>query len=295
MDWDKLKTFHSVAQAGSFTLAAKRLNLSQSALSRQIKSLEDSLNLSLFTRHARGLVLTEEGKQLYNTAEDVVKKIDHTRQELLDSKKKPFGKLKVTTTHAFGSYWLSRNIKEFVYDFPDIELELVLSDEALDLAKGQADVAIRFQTPTHADLIVRPLITVHHHIYASPTYIEKCGVPQTIEDLKHHNLIAFGTTISPPIKEFDWLLSTGIPKLKPVVEISSLFGILSALKSGIGIASIPDYLAKSSPELVRILGEVESPSFKSYFVYPREMKRSKRVSVFKDFIIKKILAAAGTF
>lgn len=295
MDWDKLKTFHTVAQAGSFTLASKRLNLSQSALSRQIKTLEDSLNLSLFTRHARGLVLTQEGEQLFHTAEDVFKKIETTRQELTNTKAKPFGKLRVTTTMAFGSYWLTRTVKEFMADYPDIELELILSDEKLDLSTRHADVAIRFQTPTQADLIVRPLITVHHNIYGSPGYLKERGVPVTPEDLRTHDVIAFGTRLSAPIKQIDWLLKTCTPSLKPVLEVSSLFGILEAIKSGIGIGSIPDYLAQTAPELVQILGEIKSPSFKSYFVYPGEMKRSKRVAVFKDFIIKKLNEEASTF
>lgn len=295
MDWEKLKTFHTVAVAGSFTLAAKRINLSQSALSRQIKSLEDSLSLSLFTRHARGLVLTQEGEQLFKTAEEVVYKIERARQELLDTKTKPFGKLKVTTTQAFGSYWLTQNIKEFVDTYPDIELELILSDDTLDLAKREADIAIRFMTPTHADLIVRPLITIHHHIYASPDYLKEQGMPSSLEDLRHHNIIAFGKARSAPIKEIDWLLGSITPNLKPTLEVSSLFGILGALQSGIGIASIPDYLASGFPGLVRILGDVESPSFKSYFVYPGEMKRSKRVAVFKDYIVKKLLESANSF
>jgi len=295
MDWDKLKTFHAVAQAGSFTLAAKRLNLSQSALSRQIKKLEDNLSLSLFTRHARGLVLTQEGEQLYSTAEEVYKKIERTFQELLDTKTKPFGKLKITTTHAFGSYWLAQNVKEFVETYPDIELDLRLSDQTLDLSKGEADIAIRFQTPTQADLIARKLITVHHHIYASPIYLQEHGVPETIEDLRHHTLIGFGSGRAQPIKEIDWLFEVGRPHFKANIEISSLFGILGAIQSGIGIASIPDYLATSTPELVRILGGVPSPSLKSYFVYPSEMKRSKRVAVFKDYIVKKLLDAANSF
>ena len=113
MDWDKLRVFHAVAEAGSFTHAGETLNLSQSAVSRQISALEESLNVPLFHRHARGLILTEQGELLNRTARDVFTKLAMTEAQLSESRERPRGPLKVTTTVAFGSLWLTPRIREF--------------------------------------------------------------------------------------------------------------------------------------------------------------------------------------
>jgi len=116
MDWDKIRIFHAVAEAGSFTHAGDTLNLSQSAVSRQISTLEQSLNVPLFHRHARGLILTEQGEDLYVTAHEVFHKVTMTEARLTESKERPEGPLKITTTIGFGSIWLTPRIKEFMED-----------------------------------------------------------------------------------------------------------------------------------------------------------------------------------
>src|SRR3954452_7818155 len=143
MDWDKLRVFHAVAEAGSFTHAGESLNLSQSAVSRQISALEESLNVPLFHRHARGLILTEQGDLLYHTARDVFAKLSMTEGLLTESKDRPKGPLKVTTSVAFGWIWLPPRIREFLELHPDIQGALVVDDSDLDLSMLDADGAIR--------------------------------------------------------------------------------------------------------------------------------------------------------
>src|SRR5204863_5423976 len=128
MDWDKLRVFHAVAEAGSFTHAGEALNLSQSAVSRQISALEESLSVPLFHRHARGLILTEQGELLYRTAREVFAKLSMTEAMLSESREHPRGPLKVTATVAFGSTWLTPRIREFLTIYPDIQLSLLLDD-----------------------------------------------------------------------------------------------------------------------------------------------------------------------
>ena len=110
MDWDKLRVFHAVGEAGSFTPAGEALNLSQSAVSRQIGALEESLGVPLFHRHARGLILTEQGELLYQTTRDVFSKLTSVQSMLSESTEKPTGPLRITTTMAFGSIWLTPRI-----------------------------------------------------------------------------------------------------------------------------------------------------------------------------------------
>src|SRR5205823_4539362 len=167
MDWDKLRVFHAVAEAGSFTHAGESLNLSQSAVSRQISALEESLSVPLFHRHARGLILTEQGELLYRTAREVFAKLSMTEGMLSESKDRPRGPLKITTPVAFGSMWLTPRIKEFLEHYPEIQISLILDDSELDLSMREADVAIRMSAPRQPDLIQRHLVTIHRHIYAT--------------------------------------------------------------------------------------------------------------------------------
>ncbi len=189
MDWDKLKVFHAAAEAGSFTHAGEQLGLSQSAVSRQVSALEQELSVSLFHRHARGLILTEQGELLYRTAHDVFMKLEAARAKLTDSREKPHGELKVTTTPGIGIHWLTPRLGEFMDLFPDIRITLITTDEELDLAMREADVAIRLRQPTQPDLIQRKLFSVHFHAYASPEYLKRFGTPRTLRGARqspHH-------------------------------------------------------------------------------------------------------------
>src|ERR1044071_2539069 len=122
MDWDKLRIFHAVAEAGSFTHAGEMLNLSQSAVSRQISALEESLKTPLFHRHARGLILTEAGEILYTTVRDVFGKLANVEAQITESRERPSGLLRITATVAFGSVWLVPRLREFLELYPDIEI-----------------------------------------------------------------------------------------------------------------------------------------------------------------------------
>lgn len=295
MDWDRLRIFHTVAESGSFTSAGAQLNCSQSAVSRQIRSLEDSLNVSLFTRHARGLVLTQEGQELFETAREVVQRIDETERRLMESKERPSGLLRVTTMVTFGAVWLTPHLEQFVLEYPEIDLQVKLDDEDLDLSAGEADVAIRLHEPEQAELIQRPLATFHVHMYASPEYLARKGTPVSTADLDAHDLITFGTSTAPVIRGLNWLLEVGkeTHKRKPRLEVNNLYGIMHAVEAGMGIAVLPDYLVHNRQKLVRVLPDVEGNSFNSYFCYPPELRGSLRVALFRDFLIRQIRAESN--
>ena len=296
MDWDKLRVFHAVAEAGSFTHAGETLNLSQSAVSRQISALEESLNVPLFHRHARGLILTEQGELLFRTARDVFGKLAMTEALLAESRENPQGPLKITTTVAFGSLWLTPRVREFIELFPDIQLSLILDDGELDLAMRQADIAIRMMPPRQPELIQRHLVSMHYHLYASPEYLERCGAPQTVDDLDAHALVVYGEDARLPVPNINWLLDIGRPTgepRKPVLRIISVYGIYRAVQSGLGIAALPDYLSRDADNLVEVLPDLRGPSFDAYFVYPEELRHSKRIAVFRDFLVRKIQEGGG--
>jgi DNA-binding transcriptional LysR family regulator len=289
MDWDKLRIFHAVADAGSFTHAGHELALSQSAVSRQISALEEDLKVSLFHRHARGLILTEQGEVLYRTAHDVFTRLAAAQTRLMDSKDKPTGELRVTTTVGLGSVWLTPRIVEFLDLYPQISTSLILDDDELDLSMREADVAIRLRRPTQPDLIQRKLFTVHQHVYASPEYIKKRGIPKSLEDLDKHNIVTFGQ--SPGyLTSINWLETAGRAEddpRTPVLRVNNAYGLRRAVETGAGIGSIGDYLVPKDSPLVQIELPAETPAFDTYFVYPEELKDSKRVVVFRDFLVSK--------
>jgi len=290
MDWDKLRVFHAVAEAGSFTHAGEALNLSQSAVSRQISALEESLSVPLFHRHARGLILTEQGDVLYRTAREVFAKLAMTEAMLSESKDRPKGPLKVTTTVAFGSAWLVPRMREFQELYPEIELSFVVDDSELDLSMREADVAIRMSPPRQPDLVQRHFMPVRNHIFASRDYLKKFGTPQKPEDLDKHRIIIYGGDSRPPVRYVNWLIEAGATgrERRPLLAVNNLYAIFRAVESGMGIASMPDFMERETADLVRILPELQGPEVEAFFVYPEELRSSKRIAVFRDFLLRKV-------
>ena len=291
MDWDKLRIFHAVAGAGSFTHAGEQLNLSQSAVSRQISALEDSLNVPLFHRHARGLILTEQGELLYRTAHEVFAKLAMAEAQLAETKERPRGPLKVTATLALGSTWLTPRMKEFLELHPEVSVELLLDERELDLGMREADVAIRMLPPRQPDLIQRHLMTVTMNIYAAADYVRRRGMPKQPEDLDDHAIVVYGEETRPPMQDLNWLLRLGVKpgQLRmPVLCVNDLYAIFKAVEAGIGIGALPEFMAQGASDLVRVLPQLEGPRADAYFVYPEELRNSKRIQVFRDFLLLQV-------
>lgn len=295
MDWDKLRVFHAVAEAGSFTHAGEMLRLSQSAVSRQISALEESLDTPLFHRHARGLVLTEQGEMLLRAVREITGKLRSTEALITESKSKPEGPLRITCTTGLGATWLAPRIKEFVERYPHIDLTLILSDNDLDLTLREADVAIRVTPPTQPDLIRRNLMTIHFHVFGSTEYLKKHGIPKTTKDLDKHRLIVFGDEFRPQLPSSQWLLTADADPAKPrrpMLRVNSVYGIYQAMRSGLGLAVVPDYMSEKVTDVVRVLPEFEGGAVDAYFVYPEALRHSARVGVFREFLLQKIAETA---
>ncbi len=289
MDWDKLKVFHAAAEAGSFTHAGEQLGLSQSAVSRQVSALEQELAVSLFHRHARGLILTEQGELLYRTAHEVFMKLEAARTKLTDSRERPNGDLRVTTTPGLGVHWLTPRLGEFIELYPDIHIRLLVTDEELDLSMRQADVGIRMRQPAQPDVIQRKLFSVHFHAFASPDYLKRYGTPKSLPDLDNHRILVLdgGPVPSYLVQNRNWLLEVarnGKGPRAPLFAINNILGLMKACQRGIGIALLPDYLVEDSG-LVQLFGEGDSIALDCYFVYPEELKSVARVQVFRDFLV----------
>lgn len=290
LDWDKLRIFHTAAESGSFTHAADKLNMSQSAVSRQISALEEDLGLKLFIRHARGLVLTEVGEQLFRTAHRMQAELLQVQELMSESQDVPTGQLIITTTVGIGSTWLSSRIHEFLQLYPDIQIDIRLNDAELDLAMREADVAIRLHRPNQSEMIQRRLFTVHNHFYMSLDYLAEHGEPRTVEELDDHAIIAFGDPVPQHLGDINYIERLGradsSPR-RPAMKVNAIYGMMQACRAGIGIAMLPDYVTESETTLKRVLTGIELPAYEAYFVYPPALKNSKRVGVFRDFLVSK--------
>ncbi|MEM1345771.1 MAG: LysR family transcriptional regulator [Pseudomonadota bacterium] len=290
MDWDKLRVFHAVADAGSLTHAGEQLHLSQSAISRQIRGLEEQLQATLFHRHARGLLLTEQGELLYDATRAMSMRLNAAAARIRDSKDEVYGDLRVTATQGFGTLWLSPRLHRLFAEHPNLSLQLILTEAVLDLPMRQADVAIRMSAPSQADLIRRKLMQVTMRLYASADYLARIGAPKSTDDLSNHRLISYSPDAPQPHEAADWLKAHISPQRNAHVMINSYFGVLKAAINGLGVAALPDYITRDYPELVNVLPEERSPAIPVFFTYPEELRRSQRVIAFRDFMLSEIEA-----
>ena len=217
-------------------------------------------------------------------------RLETTKARLVETSERPSGELKVTTTVGLGSIWLAQRIAEFMDLYPDVRVELILSNEELDLAMREADVAIRLRRPAQPDLIQRRLFTVHFHVYASSDYLKRFGEPKTLQDLDEHRIVSFGGDQPSYLLAVHWLSTVGREGQGPRqyhYVVNNITALKIAVETGAGIAVLPDYAVVGNPNLVQVLRDVEMPSLDSYLVYAEEMRSVARVQAFRDFLITK--------
>ncbi|MEJ6709269.1 MAG: LysR family transcriptional regulator [Amylibacter sp.] len=290
MDWDKLRIFHAVADAGSLTHAGETLHLSQSAVSRQIRALEERLGVTLFHRHARGLILTEQGELLFDATSDMSKKLDNAEARIRDSEDEVYGELKVTTTVGFGTLWLAPRMGRLYDQYPDLKIDLLLEERVIDLPMREADVAIRMKEPSQADLVRRRLMDVNMRLYASDTYLEKLDMPKDFEDLRNHRIISQSLNSQQVSASLNWMRPLLAGEHNSHLTVNNYFGVLQAVLFGVGIGVLPSYVTVDFPQLIRVLPDEESSQVPVYLAYPEELRHSKRVAVFRDFVLEEIKA-----
>ncbi|WP_299625828.1 LysR family transcriptional regulator [uncultured Tateyamaria sp.] len=290
MDWDKLRIFHAVADAGSLTHAGDKLNLSQSAVSRQIRGLEESLNATLFHRHARGLILTEQGELLFDATSAMNRRLDTASARIRDSEEEVFGDLRVTTTIGFGTLWLAPRLAKLYKLYPDLRVDLMLEERVLDLPMREADVAIRMKEPSQADLIRKKLMTVKMQLFATQPYLDENGVPERLEDLADHRLICQNANSAQVGAGSNLVQHLMTYDVRSLLTVNNYFGVLQAVLQDLGIGILPDYVSLDDPRLIQVLPEIESADVPVFLAYPEELRQSKRIAAFRDFVQEEIVA-----
>ncbi|MCY4542329.1 MAG: LysR family transcriptional regulator [Rhodobacteraceae bacterium] len=290
MNWDKLRLFVAVAETGRLSLAASKLSMSQSALSRQVAALESEIGVPLFHRHARGLLLTEQGNILFEAASSMSKQLESAAARIRDSRMLNEGELRVTTTVGFGSLWLAPRLPRFFDEHPQININLMLEERILDLAMREADCAIRMKEPSQADLIRRKIMTTEMRLYASREFLRMHGKPQSLKDLRRLRLISHNSSVIGSTVREMYLADLAPFDMQPHMLVNNYYGILQAVRNDLGIGIMPDYVARHLCDVVEVLPEMVSKNIPMYFAYPVELRDSCRLKAFRDFVVREARA-----
>jgi DNA-binding transcriptional LysR family regulator len=287
VEWDKLRIFYYVGKYRNITKAADKLNVSQSAVSRSIKQLEQSGNCTFFHRISRGVALTQEGEILFETVEKMFITLE-TAKTHIEEFQELRGILKVATTVSLVGHWLVELIPNFLAAYPDIELKIIGNDEKLDMKTREVDVSIRPFMPDMPDLIQEYLYSCCMELYASPEYLQKYGVPNVIKDLEDHRLITFGESTSRSYRDIDWPLHIGMKEgeaRNPYITINVTQAAVRLAETGIGIISLcKEFPHMDKRNLVPILPNVRGPIIDLYYTYPKVIKNSKKIMLFGKFL-----------
>ncbi len=288
MDWDRLRVFHIVAQAGSLTEAGHALGVSQSAVSRQVSSLEKNIGVMLFNRHARGLVLTEQGDHLFKITREIFAQVNAISTVISESKDGLSGNLKVATTVGIGSVWLASRLNKFMQTYPKLQLNIHLTDGDVDFTMREADVAINYRLALPTDYVVqKELGIIRMGVYASKEYVQNFGIPRVAEELDNHRIVAFGESELSPVGNASWLLrfgaKPGVMRV-PYLSINNAYGMLQAVKGGVGVAILADFMAADHDDLIELFQDAQTPTMAMYYTYPKSLDGLGRIRALYEFM-----------
>ncbi|PXF62683.1 LysR substrate-binding domain-containing protein [Kangiella spongicola] len=287
MQWQGVNEFVAVAEEGSFTAAAKKLDLSTAQVSRQISQLESRLGVKLLYRTTRTVTITQEGSIYYQHCRAVLDGLQHAEDELLNLQSKPQGKIKLTATVTYGEQIVLPLINKFVMRYPDIEVEAYLTNKRVDLVEENYDLAIRIGDLEDSTMMARKLSKRSNYVCAAPEYLHKYGTPHTISELSNHNCL-LGT-----LDHWRFVVEgrEKSVKVKGNLRYNSGFGLTQAALNGIGIVQLPDYYTQdyiTQGLLVPLLESYRIPVEGIWAVYPQNRFMSPKLRVLIDFLVENI-------
>jgi DNA-binding transcriptional LysR family regulator len=282
-DWNDLKYFLAVARHHSTTAAGKALGLSQSTVHRRLAELERRLGRQLVLRQTNGYRLAEFGEQLLPYVERVEAAIDDLVSQVTGAARDVSGVIRVTCPEPL-IYRMTQSklIERFHARHPKLRVEFVTSDRYLDLSKGEVDVAFR-SGDTDDELVGRKIADSLWAVYASRDYVERHGKPERIEDMARHPLVGLDESLSNH-RASVWLNEVA-PDAKMSARNNSVLGLVSSVKSGVGVGPLPTALGDAEPDLVRVLGPIPALTRSWRLLTHPDLRRAPRVSAFFDFII----------
>ncbi len=289
-DWNDLRYFLAIAREGSTLSAAKALGVSQPTVQRRLSALEENIKRKLVEHHPSGYRLTELGKTLLPHVKDVERSVMAFQRQLMSVGDGISGVLRVTCPEGMASRLLTPLIESFRTKYPELRVDLLMTDRRLDLAKGEAEVAVRVHEPGDDSLIARKIFDSRWAVYASRSYIKRCGRPTRREELDDHAIIEFGGEIAHSHAS-QWLRATA-PGATIAARGSSMLGVLAAVRSGAGMAPLPMLLVGPNDDLEPVLAPIPELDSKIYLVMHEDLRRTPRVRAFCDFVVAEIASSA---
>lgn len=282
-DWNDLKAFLAVARGGSTLAASKAMGVNQTTVARRIESLEQDLGFKLFERGQTGSRLTESGQNLIPEAENVERAAIRFANQAAGQMRGVSGALRLTTNELVASTMVIPGLVEFRKVHPDVQVDLVITDRALDLENGEADLAIRTgRALAESDLVARKICDHEMALYCSRDYASRRGVPASPDDLKDHDLIDVAMDIG-EIPAASWMMRHAGGK-PPITRSNSMGSLVHAVKAGLGIGALPCTIADPDYDLLRCSDAIEESRASSWIVTRRDLKDTPRVRAFIDFM-----------
>lgn len=285
-----LRVFVRVMDRGSFSNAAKDLGLTPSAVSKLVSRLEDRLGVRLLERSTRRLALTPEGETFLARARRIVADIDEAEAEVMQARGAPRGRLRINSGTAFGLHQLAPALADFLARYPEIDVDLSITDRYVDLIEEQADIAVRSGHLPDAPFIQRKIADLQRVICAAPSYLARHGTPKTAADLKQHDCIVVA---GPGLNRWPFKARSGIDvvDVRPRVSTDDAEAALRLAIEGAGIIRLSDVIVGGplrDGQLVALLTETHHVEpFPLAAIYPAGRQRLPRVAVFIEFLIER--------
>lgn len=287
VDWEGVTEFVAVAEAQSFTGAARALDTSVAQISRKVAALEDRLSIKLLIRTTRKVSVTEAGQTYYQHCRHLVEGLKQADRAITELNAIPQGRLKITSSVTYGEQVIAPLLSDFMLMYPQLELELVLSNQTLDLVEQDFDLAIRLGRLTDSTMIAKRLSSRQVRVCAAPSYIEKHGEPHTLSELSQHNCLVG----SLPIWRFIENKKEKSVRVKGSVHCNSGMALTNAALKGLGIVQLPDFYVQESMdkgELVEILVPYREPKEGIWAVYPHNRHPSTKVRLLVEFLAQEL-------
>ncbi len=281
-DWNRARAFLVTAEEGSYSAAAKAMDMSQPTLGRQVAALESELCVTLFERVGRGLELTQSGLEILEVVRDMGTAANELSLRASGQSECIEGSVCITATEAMAVYILPPIIAKLRSQAPGIQVEIIASNNASDLRKREADIAIRNFQPRHSDLIARKLKNGDAHLYATPDYLRRIGNPSNLETLAHADFVGF-TSNTPLIKAMHEVGLALSPENFPLTSASHIVH-WELVKSGAAIGIMPEVIGAAEPSVVRVLEAMEPFVFETWLVVHRELRTNRRVRKVYEFL-----------
>lgn len=294
--FENMDSFIRVVEAGSISVAAGRLNVAKSAVSRRLKELEEHLGVELFHRTTRRMNLTDTGRGFYHQSVRILEDLQEAELATSQAHGTLKGSLKVALPSSFGLMHMGSAINEFSKEHPQIEFDLDFNDREVDLIQEGFDLAIRIAKLPDSSLIARRITPIQTVMCASPSYLERMGTPQTPDELTKHQCLVYSL-----LRDFEyWHLSDSKRKeikmkIHPYLKASTGEFLRDAAVEGIGIILVPSFIIYKEIEngtLVPLFNDYKSPQLDAYAIYPRTRHLSQRVRAFVDFLVKRFEGTA---